>query len=129
MSKRETIGFITMGSLPDDDAPLMETHGLHFTPAADTGEAPEGYTRAVPWSEKEAKMSAALGLRVVMAVAADVERIGTKIHMSNYNCHLVEGLPADVKANLKRLVTPTTFKMMLDRFYDDLLKKRKASHD
>ena len=46
MSKRrETIGFITMGSLPDDDAPLMETHGLHFTPATDTGEAPEGWDR------------------------------------------------------------------------------------
>jgi hypothetical protein len=120
---RETIGFIMYRELPDDDKPLMETHGLHFTPATDTGEAPEGYTRAVPWSEKEAKMSAALGLRAVLAVRADVERIGTKINMSNYNCHLVEGLPADVKANVKRLVTPTTFKMMLDRFYDDLREK------
>jgi hypothetical protein len=114
-----------MGSLPDDDAPLMETHGLHFMPATDTGEAPQGHTRAVPWSVKEAKMSATLGLRAVLVVKADVERIGTKIHMSNYNCYLVEGLPADVKANVKRLVTPTTFKMILDRFYDDLQGKGK----
>jgi len=120
---RETIGFIMYGELPDDDKPLMETHGLHFMPATDTGEAPEGYTRAVPWSEKEAKMSAALGLRAVLVVKADVERIGTKTHMSNSNCHLVEGLPADVKANVKRLVTPTTFQMMLDRFYNDLQGK------
>lgn len=123
---RETIGFITMGSLPDEDAPLMETHGWHFMPATDTGEAPEGYTRAVPWSEKEAKMSSTLGLRAVLVVKADVERIGTKIHMNNYNCHLVEGLPAEVKANVKRLVTPTTLKMMLDRFYDDLQGKGKG---
>ena len=127
MSKRrETIGFITMGSLPDDDAPLMETHGLYFMPVTGTGESDESHTRAVPWSEKEAKMSAALGLRAVLVVKADVERIGTKIHMSNYNCHLVDGLPADVKANVKRLVTPTTFKMMLDRFYDDLQGKGKG---
>lgn len=123
---RETIGFITMGSLPDDDAPLMETHGLHFMPATDTGEAPEGYIRAVPWSEKEAKMSAALGLRTVLVVKADVERIGTKMHMSNYNCYLVEGLPADVKANVERLVTPVMLQMMLDRFYDDLQGKGKG---
>jgi hypothetical protein len=126
MSKRESIGFIMYRELPDGDKPYMETRGLHFMPVTDTGESDESHTRAVPWSEKEAKMSAALGLRVVMAVAADVERIGTKIHMSNYNCHLVEGLPADVKANVKRLVTPTTFKMMLDRFYDDLQGKGKG---
>jgi hypothetical protein len=113
-----------MASLPDDGAPLMETHGLHFTPATDTGEAPEGYTRAIPWSKQEAKMNATLGLRAVLVVRADVERIGTKIHMSNYNCHLVEGLPADVKANVKRLVTPKVFRTIVDTFYDDLDKKK-----
>jgi hypothetical protein len=34
-----------------------------------------------------------------------------------------------MKANVERLVTPVMFQMMLDNFYDDLLKKRKASHD
>ena len=125
---RETIGFIMYRELPDDEKPFMETHALSFMPVEDTG-SDESHTRAIPWSKREAKMNATLGLRAVLLVRADVERIGTKINMSNYNCHLVEGLSDEMRANVERLVTPVMFQMMLDTFYDDLLKKRKASHD
>ena len=126
---RETIGFIMYRELPDDDKPYMETHGLHFMPVTDTGESDESHTRATPWSRQEAKMSASIGLRPVVVVRADVDRVGTKITYTNYNCHLVEGLSDETKANVERLVTPVMFQMMLDNFYDDLLKKRKASHE
>lgn len=125
---RETIGFIMYRELPDDAKPLMETHAMSFMPVEDT-ESDESHTRAVSWSKREAQMNATLGLRPVLVVRADVDRVGTKINYTNYNCHLVEGLPAALRANLKRLVTPVMFQMMLDRFYDDLLKKRKANHE
>jgi hypothetical protein len=125
---RETIGLIMYRELPDDDKPFMETHALSFMPVEDT-ESDEFHTRVIPWSKQEAKMNAALGLRAVLVVRADVERIGTKINMSNYNCHLVEGLSEEMKANVERLVTPVMFRTMLDKFYDDLLEKRKASRD
>jgi hypothetical protein len=86
MSKRrETIGFILWRELPDDSKPLMESHALTFMPVSDTGESDDFHTRATPWSKEEAKMNATLGLRAVLVVRADVERIGTKINMSNYN--------------------------------------------
>jgi hypothetical protein len=122
---RETIGFIMYRELPDDDKPFMETHALSFMPVEDT-ESDESHTRAIPWSKQEAKMSASIGLRPVLVVRADVDRVGTKITYTNYNCHLVEGLPADLRANVERLVTPVMFQMMLDRFYDDLQGKGKG---
>ena len=90
---RETIGFIMYRELPDDDKPYMETHGLHFMPVTDTGESDESHTRATPWSRQEAKMSASIGLRPVLVVRADVDRIGTKINIPTTTAILSKAFP------------------------------------
>jgi hypothetical protein len=117
--RRETIGYILYNdTIQDGGDPLVS---ITFTPF---GELPDG--KKVPWSAAEVRAKQALGFLPVMAVMADVERIGSKIHMSDYNGYLLEGLSEGFKLKLELILTRALFEQILDKFYADLKKRRQA---